>query len=448
MRNVHHWITCHRTGIRLTSLILLTAALGIGCAESQQPRPASAEVPTAPAGAAPAPSPAAQPAAPALPAEPDLGTATREKPLRPAQPAGRVVRNHPSPPNSTLPRLDALKLPAGFSIELYTDQVPHGRSLALGTRGTVFVGTRRDNRVYAVVDKDRDNKVDKVYTIASGLDTPNGIAFHKGSLYVAEIGRILRYDRIEQRLANPPKPVVVTDQLPKDRQTHCWRYIRFGPDGLLYAPIGAPCNICKRDEPIYASMARMKPDGSALEVFSSGVRNSVGFDWHPETKELWFTENGRDELGNEIPPDELNRAATSGLHFGFPHCHAGVILDPEFGDRPCTEFEPPVQLLGPHTAALGMRFYTGSMFPPEYKNAVIIAEHGSWNRGQKYGYRVMVVRLDGNKAVSYEPLIAGWLDENRDEAWGRPVDVEILEDGSLLISDDWKGAIYRVSYRR
>ena len=239
----------------------------------------------------------------------------------------------------------------------------------------------------------------------------------------------------------------MTDALPT-HEHHGWRYMKFGPDGLLYVGIGAPCNICKRDEPIFASIARMKPDGTGLEVFASGVRNSVGFDWHPETHELWFTENGRDELGNDLPPDELDRAPHAGMHFGYPHCHAGVIRDPEFGDRPCMEFEPPVQLLAPHVAALGMRFYTGSMFPPQYKNAIIIAEHGSWNRERKLGYRIMMVKLDGNKAVSYEPFITGWLDEQTDQAWGRPADLEILDDGSLLISDDYKGVLYRVTYHK
>ena len=298
--------------------------------------------------------------------------------------------------------------------------------------------------MYAVVDRNGDHKVDKVYTVATGLDTPNGVAYRDGTLYIAEIGRLLRIDGIDSHLAHPPGPVVVTDRLPKEEH-HGWRYIRFGPDGWLYIPIGAPCNVCKRDEPIFASIARMKPDGSGLEVFASGVRNSVGFDWNPKTRELWFTENGRDELGNDLPPDELNRAAKAGQHFGFPHCHAGAIIDPEFG-RPCTEFEPPVQRLGPHAAALGMRFYTGKMFPPDYENAIIIAEHGSWNRAQKLGYRLMVVRLDGDKAVSYEPLVTGWLDEKSDQVSGRPVDVEVLDDGSLLVSDDWKGVLYRVTY--
>jgi glucose/arabinose dehydrogenase len=419
----------------LSLLIAIASGAGAGCAKDQPPR------------ATPAPARADSPAAEPAPAPPsDLASATQDNPLRP-RPVEELVNNRVGAPSPGRPDLGALKLPDGFSIELYADKLPNARSIALGPRGIVYVSTRRDSRVYAVVDKNGDHKADKVHTVAEGLSTPNGIAYRDGTLYIAEIGRLLRIDGIDSRLTRPPKPVVVTEDLPREEH-HGWRYIRFGPDGMLYIPIGAPCNVCKRDEPIYATMARMKPDGTGLEVFASGVRNSVGFDWHPGTGELWFTENGRDELGNDLPPDELNRAPRAGMHFGFPHCHAGVILDPEFGTRPCTEFEPPVQQLGPHAAALGMRFYTGKMFPPEYAGAIILAEHGSWNREQKLGYRVMVVRLDGDKAVSYEPLISGWLDEKTDQAWGRPVDVEILDDGSLLVSDDWKGVLYRVTYRK
>jgi glucose/arabinose dehydrogenase len=443
-----------RREVPLIVVIVAGAALGTsaGCSQHPAPEPARSESQPTPS-ASPPPATATPPttAAPALPPTPapprDLASATRENPLRPPALPGPAVRNDIGPPTGGPPKLDALKLPRGFSIEIYSTDVPNARSLALGAPGIVYVSTRRDKRVYAVVDRNRDHKPEKVFTIAQDLDTPNGIAYRNGSLYIAQISRILRLDGIDTHLANPPKPVVITDTLPK-LEHHGWRYIRFGPDGLLYIPIGAPCNLCKRDEPIFASIARMKPDGTGLEVFASGVRNSVGFDWHPDTHELWFTENGRDELGNDLPPDELDHAPRAGMHFGYPHCHAGVIRDPEFGDRPCTDFEPPVQQLGPHVAALGMRFYTGSMFPAEYKNAIIIAEHGSWNREQKLGFRVMVVRLEGNKAISYEPLITGGLDEQTGQAWGRPVDVEVLDDGSLLVSDDWKGVLYRVTYRK
>jgi glucose/arabinose dehydrogenase len=342
--------------------------------------------------------------------------------------------------------LDDLRLPPGFSIELYTAKVPNARSLALGPDGIVYVSTRDDDRIYAVLDHDGDREVDEVITVLRGLDTPNGIAYRDGDLYVAEPDRIWRYQGIDDRLNDPPDPKLVTDELPSDH-AHGWRYIGFGPDGWLYVGVGAPCNVCERDQPIYASIARMRPDGSKLEIFAHGVRNSVGFDWHPETDELWFTDNGRDGLGDDIPPDELNRAPSKGRHFGFPHCHGGTILDPEYGEgRSCAEFEPPVQPLGPHVAALGMRFYTGDMFPNNYRNAVIFAEHGSWDRSEPIGYRVMVVRLAGNEPLDYQPLVEGFLDEDSGEAWGRPVDVEVLADGSLLVSDDERGAIYRVTY--
>jgi glucose/arabinose dehydrogenase len=442
----------------LVTLVLAGLAGATACAKPQpEPRSEATAAPTTPAapasgapaaGAASAGAAATPDPAPAAPAPPrDLAAATRENPLRPEELPGPDVRNAIPRPSGSAPKLDGLKLPPGFSIEIYSAEVPNARSMALGGPGIVYVSTRSDKRVFAVVDRNGDHKPEKVYTVAQGLETPNGIAYRNGSLYIAQIPRVLRLDGIDKRLANPPKPVVINEELPSHPH-HGWRYIKFGPDGWLYIPVGAPCNICKRDEPIFASIARMKPDGKGLEVFASGVRNSVGFDWHPETHELWFTDNGRDSLGNDIPPDELNHAPRAGMHFGFPHCHAGVIRDPEFGDRPCTEFEPPVQRLGPHVAALGMRFYTGKMFPPEYRNAIILAEHGSWNRAHKLGYRIMVVKLDGDKAVSYEPLVSGWLDDQTDEARGRPADVEVLDDGSLLISDDWNGALYRVTYKK
>lgn len=341
---------------------------------------------------------------------------------------------------------DALTVPPGFTISIYAENINGARELALGARGTVFVGSQSGS-VHAVVDRDQDNKADAVVTIAKGLTSPNGVAFHNGALYVAEINRILRFDQIEERLENPPQPAVVTDKLPSDRW-HGWKFIAFGPDGLLYVPVGAPCNVCERPEP-YASLLRMKPDGSNMEVFARGIRNTVGFDWHPITKELWFTDNGRDMLGDNLPPDELNRAPEQGAHFGFPYCHAGEIADPEFGQqKKCTEFTPPAQKLGPHVAAIGMRFYTGTMFPQEYRNQIFIAEHGSWNRSEPLGYRVMLVRLDesGTRAVKYEPFVEGWLQRGR--AWGRPADVLVMPDGALLVSDDSAETIYRISYKK
>ena len=342
--------------------------------------------------------------------------------------------------------LERIKLPPGFRVEVYATGVKNAREMVLSPSGTLFVSTRREGNVYALQDTKHQNKADRVVTIAKGLENPNGVAFRDGALYVMERSRLSRYDDIERQLDHPPKPVVLRDDFPTEAH-HGWKFIAFGPDGWLYVPVGAPCNICKSG-PIYATITRVSPDGKQREIYAHGVRNTVGFDWHPQTKELWFTDNGRDEMGDDVPPDELDHAPRAGMHFGFPYCHAGVILDPEFNDRSCTEFEPPVQRLGPHAAALGMRFYTGSMFPPEYKNAIILAEHGSWNREHKLGYRVMVVRLDDNKAVSYEPLVTGWLDDATDQVWGRPVDVEVLDDGSLLISDDWKGVLYRVTYKK
>ena len=342
--------------------------------------------------------------------------------------------------------LEAIQLPPGFHIALYTDKVPGARSLTQGPSGVVFVGTRSQGTIYAVLPG-RDQKADRVLTFARGLDTPNGVAFRGDSLYVAEVSRILRFDGIAAWLGKPEgklSPVVVRADLPKDR-SHGWKFIRFGPDGWLYVPIGAPCNVCEENDPRYASITRMKPDGGTFEIFARGIRNSVGFDWQPGTRELWFTDNGRDMLGDEVPPDELNRAPRQGLQFGFPYCHGSGIPDPEFGKgHPCSQFTPPAMLLGPHVAALGMRFYTGTMFPPRYRGAVFIAEHGSWNRRSKLGYRVSVVRVQGSKAVSYDTFAGTWLQGQRTR--GRPVDVEVMPDGALLISDDDTGALYRIWY--
>jgi glucose/arabinose dehydrogenase len=340
--------------------------------------------------------------------------------------------------------LDKIKLPPGFSISIYATGVRNAREMALGPNGTLFVGSMNAGSVYAVVDRDKDYKADEVIRIAEGLEMPSGIAFRDGSLYVAESFRVTRYDNIESQLKNRPKPVVVNDKFPTDRH-HGWKFIAFGPDGMLYVPVGAPCNICRPDAR-HGVIDRMKPDGSGLEVFATGVRNSVGFDWHPETKELWFTDNGRDEMGDNTPPDELNYAPEKGMNFGFPDCHAGTIRDPEFGQQPCSKFTPPALNLTPHGAAIGMRFYTGSMFPPEYRNQIFIAEHGSWNRSTPIGYRVMVARLEGNKAVKYEPFAEGWLQGSR--AWGRPADVLVMPDGSLLVSDDQADTIYRITFHK
>jgi len=341
--------------------------------------------------------------------------------------------------------LNKIKLPAGFTISIYAE-VPDARSMCWGAKGTLFVGNRDRDKVYAVVDNNHDGRADKVYVIASGLNMPCGVAFRNGSLYVAEVSRILRYDNIETRLANPPTAFVVYDKLPTEKH-HGWKFIAFGPDGKLYIPIGAPCNMCLPDS-MHACIARMNPDGTGFEVFARGIRNSVGFTWHPQSKELWFTDNGRDNLGDNIPSCELNTAPHAGMHFGYPFCHEGDILDPEYGKgKNCNDYIPPAQKMGPHVAPLGLRFYTGSQFPAGYKDRLLIAQHGSWNRTVPIGYRVMMVTVNKNKVVKYEPFAEGWLQDNK-KIIGRPVDIEIADDGSLLISDDKQGVIYRVSYRK
>lgn len=342
--------------------------------------------------------------------------------------------------------LNDITLPPGFHIAPYALHVPEARGLARGEKGTVFVGSKGKGRVYALVDKDGDQRAEEVHVIAKDLDMPVGVAFQDGSLYVSSVDRILRYDRIEERLRQPPEPVVVTDKLPRDRH-HGWKYIAFGPDRKLYVSIGVPCNICEHDRDRHALIARMNPDGSGQEVFARGVRNSVGFDWHPVTGELWFTDNGRDFLGDDVPPDELNHAPAAGMDFGFPYCHGSTVADPEFkGPRPCRDYTPPVVDLGPHVAALGMRFYTGSMFPPQYRNRVFIAEHGSWNRSEKIGYRVTLASQDGQGKWTYAGFAEGWLQGSK--AWGRPADLLVMPDGALLVSDDHAGVVYRISYRK
>jgi glucose/arabinose dehydrogenase len=336
--------------------------------------------------------------------------------------------------------LEQIKLPPGFHIEVVA-RVENAREMALGSRGTLFVGSMA-GKVYAV--RLNPGGQASVATIASGLNRPVGVAFHDGALYVSSTSRILRLDRIEDRLADPPQPVVVSDRFPTDAM-HGWKFIAFGPDGKLYVPVGAPCNICEPDRDRYAVITRMNPDGSGFEVYSRGLRNSVGFDWDPRTRDLWFTNNGRDYLGDDAPPDTLHHAPRAGLDFGYPYCHAGTIVDPEFGrKRPCSDFAPPAQNLGPHVAPLGMRFYTGTQFPAAYRDQIFIAEHGSWNRSRKIGYRITLVRLENGRAIAYEPFATGWL--QGETAWGRPADVLVMPDGALLVSDDYAGAIYRISY--
>lgn len=360
-------------------------------------------------------------------------------------PVNPPIKN-PLKPTSDLP-IDRISLPDGFKIEVFVDSLENARSLCYSPNGTLFVGTRGEGKVYALRDTDGDFVADERYTLAEDLEMPNGVAFRDGDLYVAEVSRILKFTDIENKLDNPGTPEVVYDEFPTERH-HGWKYIAFGPDGKLYVPVGAPCNICESEDEVFASITRMNPDGSELEVVQHGVRNTVGFTWHPEDKQLWFTDNGRDMLGDDLPACELNHASADGEHFGYPYCHQGDLPDEEFGEgKDCAEYKAPVQNLGAHVAPLGVEFYTGEMFPEDYQMRVLIAEHGSWNRSKKSGYRITQVVLDENQnALSYTPFAEGWLDEDEDDAWGRPVDLEFLPDGSMLVSDDFANAIYRISY--
>jgi glucose/arabinose dehydrogenase len=344
---------------------------------------------------------------------------------------------------SAAAEMSDITLPPGFHIGVYAGNVPNARQMARGPQGVVFVGSLSEGKVYAVEDRDGDHRAEKVHVLASGLNMPSGLAYRDGALYVAAVNRILKFPDVARDLTKPPKPEVVSDAYPGDRH-HGWKFIAFGPDGKLYVPVGAPCNVCDVSG-LYATITRLDPAGGKPEVIARGVRNSVGFDFHPQTKELWFTDNGRDWLGDEQPPDELNRVTKNGQHFGFPFCHGDSIRDPEHNaGKACSEFTAPARLLGPHVAAIGMRFYTGTMFPEKYRNSVFIAEHGSWNRSKPIGYRVSFVKVEDGKAVSYEPFAAGWLKGNT--ASGRPADVLVMDDGSLLVSDDKAGRIYRISY--
>ena len=346
-------------------------------------------------------------------------------------------------------QLDKLQLPEGFTIDVWAAEVPNARSMALSETGMVFVGNRQENNVYALVDENGDGKAESKYMLANDLRMPNGVAIKDGDLYVAEVSRILRFKDIENNLTNPSYEVVY-DGYP-DEAHHGWKFIAFGPDGLLYVPVGAPCNICVSEDPIFASITRLdvsKP-GAKPEVYAHGIRNSVGMTWHPETKDLWFTDNGRDMLGDDTPDCELNKATSLGQHFGYPYWHAGTVKDPEVGSegKEAAFYTGPEAKLGAHTAPLGLRFYTGDQFPATYKNQLFIAKHGSWNRSKKSGYEVVLARLDSmGKVSSQEVMVSGWLDQATQEAWGRPVDVQQLADGSLLISDDVANCIYRLSY--
>jgi glucose/arabinose dehydrogenase len=408
------------------SLLLAGAFFGaftLGAAAQQPATPPAA-------GAAPAA------AAPLPPGSPLIG--------RPDSEAAAKLAPIASPPLAAAPdKLPTakLKVPPGFNIEVYAAGIANARSLAEGDKGTVFVGSRLLDKVTAIVNKDGKRSV-KV--IASGLYRPNGVAFKNGTLYIAELSKISKIDKIEDAIDNPPKPVVIYDDLPKD-EAHGWKFIGIGPDNKLYVPVGQPGNNVLHSD-AHGQIRRINLDGSGAEVIARGVRNTVGFDWNPETKQLYFTDNGRDWMSEDVPEDELNRVTKVGEHFGAPYCLQGNIVDPEFGwGKSCSDYTAPVGLMGPHSASLGMRFYTGNMFPKAYKNAIIVARRGSWNRTKKVGGDVLVVKLNKDGTVkSKEPLITGFLEDNK--YIGRPVDVLQLKDGSILVSDDWNGAVYRITY--
>ncbi|MEM6830995.1 MAG: PQQ-dependent sugar dehydrogenase [Bacteroidota bacterium] len=345
-------------------------------------------------------------------------------------------------------KMNEIVLPEGFKIAVFA-RVNNARSLAFAPDGTLFVSNRNGDKVYAIRDTDKDWKADKRYVIREGLKMPNGIAFKDGDLYVAEVSKLWRFDDILSNLDEVKEPVLIYEDYPKDKH-HGWKYIAFGPKGKLYVPVGAPCNICESKNEQYASITRMNPDGSDREIFVHGVRNTVGFTWHPETEEMWFTDNGRDWMGNDMPPCELNRVTKVGQHFGYPYCHAGTIKDPEFGDKfPCSDFVPPAQNLGPHVAPLGLKFCQSDNFPSDYQNKIFIAEHGSWNRDAEVGHTghkiTMVTEKDG-KGTAYEDFATGFLTKETNKAWARPVDLVFAEDGSMLVSDDLAGTIFRIWY--
>ncbi|MBP6310942.1 MAG: sorbosone dehydrogenase family protein [Flavobacteriales bacterium] len=342
------------------------------------------------------------------------------------------------------PKLNDIQLPLGFELSIFAENITNARAMCWGDNGTLFVGSRSAGNVYALRDKDGDGQAEVMYTIASGLSMPVGVAFKDGDLYISVVNGVVKLIDIEEHLDDPPAPVVVTDAYPSEKH-HGWKFIAFGPDGKLYIPVGAPCNICESPDSIFASITRINSDGSGREIIAHGVRNSVGFDWDPNTGKLWFTENGRDNMGDDVPNCELNVLNTEGEHFGYPYCHEGSIPDPEFGEiLSCHEFVPPAAKLGPHVAPLGMRFYRGDQFPAKYKHAIFIAEHGSWNRTTPIGYRVAVAFPQADGSVNTEIFAEGWLKGS--SATGRPVDVLEAPDGSLLVSDDDADMIYRITY--
>lgn len=348
--------------------------------------------------------------------------------------------------------LEKLILPPGFSISVYAE-VKNARQMTLGNNGTVYVGSRRAGQVYALLNPHNKPAAEKVVVIDRGLTMPSGVTYRGGDLYVADIGNLYRYQDIDKNYDQNPEPELLSDKFP-DKTHHGWKFIKFGPDGLLYIPVGGPCNICFSENPIFATITRMDVDSAdrAIEIYVGGVRNSVGFDWHPDTGELWFTDNGGDGLGDDFPADELNRVTRKGQHFGYPFFHQGDTADKKFSkNKNSADYTPPAQKLGAHVAALGMTFYTGKMFPENFHNQIIIPEHGSWNRSRKaghVGYRLTLVTLEDGKVVKYEPFITGWLDKQKNKGWGSPTATLVMPDGSLLVADDRANVVYRVTYKK
>jgi glucose/arabinose dehydrogenase len=412
------------------------AAAPMAAPPTAAPMVPPAAAPMAPVAAVPAPM--AAPAAPALPpGSPLIGRPEGN----PAAAKLAPVAAPPLPAAADKLPTAMLKLPPGFKIEVYASGIANARSLRIGEKGTVFVGTRFGNKVTAVVKKDGKTELK---TVASGLYRPNGLAYHNGTLYIAELSQISKIDNVEANLDNPPKPTVIYNDLPKD-EAHGWKFIAIGPDNKLYVEVGQPGNNVLHDKD-HGQIRRINLDGSGAEVVALGVRHSVGFDWNPVNKQLYFSDNGRDWMSEDVPQDKLNRVTKVGEDFGAPYCYQGNISDPEFGwGHSCSEFVPPILLTGPHSAGLGLRFYTGNMFPKKYKNAIFLARHGSWNRSKKFGGDILVVYLNKDGSVkSSEVFLTGFLQNNN--YVGRPVDVEIMKDGSMLLSDDWNGAIYRITY--
>jgi len=362
----------------------------------------------------------------------------------PSQPSGQTGTDSSLSEDSSLnEQLSKIRLPAGFKIDYYAEDVKNARSMDLSPSGVLYVGTRDNGNVYALKDENGDGKADQKWTLATGLQMPNGVAFKDGDLYVAEVSRIWKFPAIESNLDKPVKEIFFDDY--PDKTHHGWKYIAFGPDGNLYVPVGAPCNICESNDEIFATITRINMTTKKREIIQHGIRNTVGITWHPETGKMWFTDNGGDWLGEDMPACELNYAAADGLNFGFPYCHQGDYPDPKLGKKKsCSEFVPPAEKLGAHVAPLGLEFYTGNMFPAEYKNALFIAEHGSWNRTNPSGYKLTLVKIEGEKVISETIFAEGWLQDGA--AWGRPVDVEVMPDGSMLVSDDHADAIYCITY--